>query len=94
MEVIDAEWIRRHLTGERGEQTRLADAIGLSPDVISKIISGKRRVKSEEIPKIVSFFGVDLSSTDRNHHLLELYDSLSEEKKRQAEEFLRFLAEK
>ncbi|WP_406736939.1 helix-turn-helix domain-containing protein [Thioclava sp. GXIMD4215] len=94
MEVIDAKWIKRHLKGERGEQSRLADAIGVSPDIVSKIISGKRRVKSEEAPKIVAFFNADQRLTSSNHHLLEIYDSLSEEKKRQAEEFLRFLADK
>lgn len=92
MEVIDANWIKRHLTGQRGERSRLAEATGLSTDIISKIISGKRRVKSEEAPKIVAFFKADDSSSVDTHDLMKLYASLSEDRQRQAEEFLRFLA--
>lgn len=48
MELIDAAWIRRHLTQRHGELKALADATGLSPDKITKILNGTRQVKATE----------------------------------------------
>jgi hypothetical protein len=56
MDVIDAEWIRRHRTGRHGELKALADAVGVEPDKITKILNGTRQVKSHEAPRIAAFF--------------------------------------
>jgi transcriptional regulator with XRE-family HTH domain len=56
MDVIDADWIRARLTGRHGELKALADASGLTPDKITKILKGERRVTAQEIPRIVAFF--------------------------------------
>ncbi len=56
MDVIDADWIRRHRTGRHGELKALADAVGVDPDKITKILNGTRQVKSHEAPRIAAFF--------------------------------------
>lgn len=56
MDVIDADWIRRHRTGRHGELKALADAVGVEPDKITKILNGTRQVKSHEAPRIAAFF--------------------------------------
>ncbi|MEL6467078.1 MAG: helix-turn-helix transcriptional regulator [Pseudomonadota bacterium] len=62
MDIIDADWLNQRLTGRRGEQAELAQAMGINDDKMSKILKGKRRVQPEEIPKVLAFFGV----TDEN----------------------------
>lgn len=56
MDVIDRQWIEKRLTGRRGERAELARFIGVKPDIVTKILSGERRVQPEEIPKVVAFF--------------------------------------
>ena len=57
MEIIDGKWIKDRLTGQRGEKAELARHMGVGSDIITKILSGDRRVQPEEIPKVASFFG-------------------------------------
>lgn len=61
METIDGKWIDRHLTGKRGEKARLARAIGISGDQLSKILSGVRAVQPSETPKVLAFFGYEVT---------------------------------
>lgn len=56
--MIDGNWIRARLTGRRGEKKALADAMGLHHSMVSKILEGRRSVKSQEIPKVLAFFKV------------------------------------
>ena len=49
MEIIDANWIRQRLTGQRGELAELARAMGVKPDVVTKILKGERRVQPGEM---------------------------------------------
>lgn len=56
MEVIDSNWLRARLSGDHGEQRQLADAVGLSPDKITKILTGKRTIRPHEIPRFVAYF--------------------------------------
>ncbi len=58
MEVIDRHWIKAHL-GARGDQKRLADAIGITPDQVTKILNGTRKVQADEIPAILRYFNAD-----------------------------------
>ncbi|OGR09701.1 MAG: hypothetical protein A2341_14920 [Deltaproteobacteria bacterium RIFOXYB12_FULL_58_9] len=73
MEMVDAEWIKARLTGKHGEQQRLADALGISPDKVNKILSGARRVQPAEIPRVLSFFGEDGAVTDEEKQLLAIW---------------------
>lgn len=79
MDVIDGKWIAERLTGRRGEKAELARHMGVGPDIITKILSGDRRVQPEEAPKAVSFFsGADASVLDDKHGgeptLVAVYD--------------------
>jgi phage repressor protein C with HTH and peptisase S24 domain len=56
MDVIDGEWIRVRLTGERGEMARLARHMGIDQMKLTKVLKGERRVQPEEIPSVLSFF--------------------------------------
>lgn len=56
MDVIDGLWIRARLSKRRGSQKALADAVGLTPDQLTKILNGSRQVKAHEIPKILAYF--------------------------------------
>lgn len=59
MEQIDRDWIAARLTHKRGEKTRLAAALGVPKEMISRILSGERKVQASEIPAIMSFFQAD-----------------------------------
>lgn len=56
MDVIDADWIKRHLTGRHGELKALSDFTGLEPHKITKILKGGRQIKAHEAPRIAAFF--------------------------------------
>ncbi|WP_333830983.1 S24 family peptidase [Pararhodobacter sp.] len=56
MDVIDRNWIAKRLTGKRGERAELARFMNVKPDIVTKILSGDRRVQPEEIPQVVAFF--------------------------------------
>lgn len=55
MDVIDADWIRLRLTNRHGELKALADAVGLTPDKITKILKGQRQIKAHEATKFAAF---------------------------------------
>lgn len=48
--------IQKRLKASGRKQVELADFTGLSPDIINKIIKGKRGIKSHEADKIRAFF--------------------------------------
>jgi len=56
MDVIDGSWIKARLSARHGSQKALADAIGMPPDQLTKIMKGGRQVKAHEIPKILAYF--------------------------------------
>lgn len=80
MDVIDGEWIKARMTGDRGEQARLAAAMGIDNDKISKVLKGLRRVQPNEIPLVLAFFGEDGSKATQhgleipNTTLVPVYD--------------------
>lgn len=61
MDVIDADWIKRRLTGRHGEKAALAKAMGIDLTKMSKVLKGERRVQSSEIPALLRFFESGLS---------------------------------
>jgi phage repressor protein C with HTH and peptisase S24 domain len=56
MDHVDADWIKARLTGRHGEQAELAEVIGITPDKLTKILSGTRRVQASEVPRVIAFF--------------------------------------
>lgn len=56
MDQITADWIKGQLDLGLGTRSGLADAMGVGRDVVSKILSGKRRIKSSEIVGIREYF--------------------------------------
>jgi hypothetical protein len=48
MEIITGEWIKARLKGGRSEKARLAEAMGVTPDILSKVLSGVRQLKQGE----------------------------------------------
>jgi transcriptional regulator with XRE-family HTH domain len=52
-----AQWIRDGLKRSGKMQTELADALGIHPSGMAKIMAGKRRIKVEELPVIAKFIG-------------------------------------
>lgn len=59
MEEINAEWIRERLARKGCTQVEFGNAVGLSKQKVTKIMSGERRVQAREIPAILEFFGSD-----------------------------------
>lgn len=55
MDVIDGKWIADRLSGEFGEKARLARAMGIDPDKLSKILKGHRSVRPQEVPGLMQF---------------------------------------
>lgn len=74
MDTIDAEWIKRHLSKERGAQAALARETGINPDHLSKILTGDRAVQGHEVPKIYKYFYPDEERTINDPRLSELVD--------------------
>jgi hypothetical protein len=52
MDVIDADWIKQHLTNRHGELAELARGTGIAADKITKILNGQRRVSAKEAADI------------------------------------------
>ena len=78
--------------GTGGEQARLAEHIGVTPDKISKILTGTRRVQASEVPRIIDFFERD--SPPKWPELRQKLSSLSDEEIEEVFQFVSFLASK
>lgn len=76
MDMIDADWINARLTGRHGEKTRLAVALRISKDKVTKILKGTRDVQLEEVPRLLEFFGITLSEDSGDHTRQELLGKL------------------
>ena len=86
MEEINANWLRKRLENNRGLQAELAKTTGISPDKISKILSGKRRVQANEIPAIAKFFDREPQPTNANQdqilkELLSVWSELTQQER-------------
>lgn len=64
MQVITPEWLKERLGNDRGKRAQLAKALGISPDKVSKMLSGSRKPQAEEIPIIHAFFGASHPEVD------------------------------
>lgn len=54
---VDAEWVREHLDRSGRTQRSLAKALNLDPSGVSRILEGDRKIRAEEIPLLLDFFG-------------------------------------
>lgn len=80
MEIIDAQWISDRLTGKRGEKSALAQAMGVTPAEVSKILKGDRRVQPEEMAAVKAFFdGPDVPARPAERRLAARLPQLTDE---------------
>ena len=91
--AVDREWILERLTGKRGEKARLADALDVLPDVVSKILSGARQLTPSEADAARRFFGEDESLTEEEAEMLAMFRKLPSDKAATAKGLLRVLAD-
>lgn len=54
---IDAAWVREQLDRSRKTQRALATSLNLDPSGVSRLLEGSRKIKTEEIPLLLDFFG-------------------------------------
>lgn len=66
---IDGPWIKAQLT-KRGQQAKLARALGINNDKMSKTIRGIREVQVNEVIPILVFFGYTILPPDDELRLL------------------------
>lgn len=85
MDVIDANWIKDRLSGEHGEQARLAEAMGIDSDKLSKILRGQRRVQAKEIPGAISFF--EKEDANRWAELFQIMGDLDPDNQKKVQDF-------
>jgi len=79
MEVITADWLKERLGSERGARVALAEALGVKPDIISKMLSGVRQPQAREIPLILKFFEQSPSAPDPE--LVAVWSELEEQER-------------
>lgn len=90
MDVINAEWIRKRLGNERGKQARLAEAMGIDNDKMSRILAGKRKVQAKEVPGVLAFFAAEQEASPEQA-LLQKIQELSDERRDALESYLSHL---
>ena len=62
MDMIDADWIKSRLTGQHGEKSALAEAMGLTSDKFTKVLNGTRRLQPREMIAAARYFGAEMPS--------------------------------
>lgn len=89
MEKIDADWLKERLAGERGKKARLAEKLGVGSDVVTKMTSGVRQIRQDEVPVILEFFGLHVEAlTVEELRWLEAYRNAAPERLAAAETLL------
>jgi transcriptional regulator with XRE-family HTH domain len=85
METVDTKWLISRMSGKRGEKARLAEALGIGPDQVAKILNGVRRVQPDEIPKLLAFFNEARQSLSEDEiRLLRLFREAPESRQEAA----------
>ena len=87
MRNYDAKWLIEQLS-EHGALQRLADATGIDANKLSKVRTGVRQLKADELLKILDHYGM---ISDRPSELSDLEKALLEETAELDEEALRHL---
>jgi transcriptional regulator with XRE-family HTH domain len=97
------EWLRAGLVKTGRSQRELSDAMGIRADALSKIFSGKREVKADEMVRAARFFSEDLPTlpvpaspgeafSDAQHLYAALGSLLEAREYREASRIARLLA--
>lgn len=94
MPKIDADWIRERIGTERGAVVRLAEAVGMHPNHLSKVMSRQRRLNSDETIAILEYFSKPPELAPELVPLLDRIERLSDGGRARLEEFADFLLEK
>lgn len=85
MEIVDTKWLLARMSGKRGEKARLAEALGIGPDQVAKILTGVRRVQPEEVPRLLAFYNEERPTlTEDEVRLLRLFRAAPESRQEAA----------
>lgn len=88
--AIGGEWIRARLTGKHGEKVKLAVAIGIDTQKLSKVLAGERRLTVVEAERAKAYFG-DAPSPEEQA-LIDALRAVPKERLAEALRYLHFLA--
>ena len=58
MQRFDHEWLRGLLRSSGRKPADLARHLSIDPSAVSRMLKGERKIKVDELPRIMSFFGV------------------------------------
>jgi DNA-binding Xre family transcriptional regulator len=89
--------IQQHLDTQGRKQTDLAKALGISRQVLNKIIQGKKAINVEEIANIASALGVEIEDLLKVRHesqensMVLLMGSIDNESTRENLRFISFV---
>lgn len=61
-------WLKQGLTKAGKNQSDLARYLGYDPSTVSRMLSGERRLKADEISKIADFFGLTPYGPEQQNH--------------------------
>lgn len=75
METIDRIWLQKHLGDDRGARAEIARVLGITPDKVSRILSGVRKIQAEEVTVLVNHFA---QLDQKKRQFDELWDQVSE----------------
>lgn len=56
---LPLNWLRNRLQQHGISQRQLADALDIDPATCSRLVAGKRRLRFDELPKLVTLFGTN-----------------------------------
>lgn len=71
-DTIDGQWIKERLTGRRGEKADLARALQITPERLSKILSGERNIQPNEFIPLLHFFGFEIFPVETTEEAMDL----------------------
>ena len=93
--------IRRLIESRNMSQSQLAEILGVSNGTLSDWLKGRFYPRHKYITKMSEYFGVDETEITKekdivptDDRLMSLYNSLTDEKKAQAIDYLKYLVEK
>lgn len=91
MEKIDRTWILSRLTGKHGEKARLAEALGITTDKLSKILGGARELSGEETLAVLRYFNQEVALSPDQAAVFAAYEKLSPKRRAEVALFVDYL---
>lgn len=92
---MKVEWLKTEMAKRKLSQRDVAEAVGLTDAQMSKVLSGSRKLSSEEADSIRRFFGYALpddEASDLDIRLLRALSQMTEAEKAALEVFLKNFA--